>query len=85
MLHCLHRLLPLVSTLSLLVALALLASLWHEARQTRQLLLTLVAQDSHHTHLALQAHLHAVTTIQQLQEQTALLRGERPVVPVRGE
>ena len=79
----LHRLLPLATPLSLLVGLALLGSLWHEARQTRQLVLTLVSQDGQHTYMGMQAHMNAITTIQQLQEQTELLRARNHGTPLR--
>jgi hypothetical protein len=77
MLRVLQRLVPLVSMLSLLVGLTLLGSLWHEARQTRQLLLALVARDGTHTHFAMQAHMHDLEIIRQLHDLTAVVRAPR--------
>jgi hypothetical protein len=77
MLRVLQRLAPVVSMLSLLVGLALLGSLWYEARQARQLLLALVAQDGSHTHFAMQAHMHDLEIIRQLHDLTAVVRAQR--------
>ena len=77
MLPLLRRLHPLVSMLNLLVGLALLGSLWHEARQTRQLVRMLVAQDGTHTHLVMQAQRNDLEIIKQLHELTAVVRAQR--------
>lgn len=69
-----HRLISLTALGSLLVGFALLVSLHHEVRQTRQLLSTLVVQGSQAAHLGMQAHMNALAAITQLFEQTALLR-----------
>ena len=66
LLRFLHRLLPLVTPLSLLAGLALLGSLWYEARQTRQTLQTLVRY-------ATIEQLHAAVAEQQRHTQTAVM------------